>query len=102
MRRVSRVSKPKKRNAKTAFMIKDIGVNSKKDIGFVSTSYTKTWRNLTDKELTRVLDIVKRMEKGGWVCDSFFTVDDSPNLVRDAWHSMSGKNTITWHYRTVR
>jgi hypothetical protein len=79
----------------------------------VSTSYTKTWRNITDKELTRVLDIVKRMEKGGWVCDSYFTVDDTPNEVRLSWQSISGKtresillgpgkNTITWHYRTVR
>lgn len=113
MRRVRRVAQPKKRDDKPAFKIKDIGVNSKKDTGDMTTTYSKTWRDINDKQLTRILDIAKKMEKGGWVVDSFFEVVDNPNEIRLkcsalGWSNREtvllgpGRNTVTWTYRVIR
>ena len=79
----------------------------------MSTTYSKTWRDITDKELTRVLEIAKKMEKGGWVVDSVFEVEDHPNEIRLkrstlGWSKREtvllgpGRNTVTWTYRVIR
>lgn len=83
------------RNSKPAFRVKDIGVNSKKETGEVSTtSYSKTWFGITDKELAHVLTTIKRMEKAGWVIDSEIEAVDNPNGRK--------LNTIKWTYKVIR
>lgn len=54
--------------------------------------YCRSWTNLTDTEVKRVLDVIKRMEKNGWVADSVVEYD----MISDK-HS-----SIIWSYKVLK
>lgn len=110
----SKVAKPQKRaRLREGFTIKEIGVNSKKGTGTVSTFYSKTWKGVTDAQLIHILQTIKRMETGGWVTESSVEAVDNPNVVELNWRDIlnrprsnmilgPGLNTVTWTYKVIR
>lgn len=54
--------------------------------------YWKSWEHLTDIEVKRILGVIKRMEKNGWVTDSAVEYDTTSDK----------RTSIIWSYKVLK
>lgn len=54
--------------------------------------YCRSWTRLTDIEVKRILGVIKRMEKNGWVTDSAVEYDMTSDK----------RSSIIWSYKVLK